>query len=1406
MAKIIGGGPPVNDGERRVIAHLRDHGPADWLVLHNIEIPAHGAAYEVDLVIVTGHGVCIVDVKGTHGRIEVAGSRWYPRRGQPFYSPVRKLRGHARALKGVLEKGRPRLSQLYVDQLVVLIAPDARLVDPNDRSDADALDVVDLPGLIPALADVSRVRVGKARDIRPLRTEVLDALNHGVRKPTKPPQFGNWEVVERLGGHSAEPGEDVAEYRARNASAPSAGTVLLRVYQADPFLAEAERAAQRLAIANAYDAVSRMPPHPCIVGCRDFFPVEDESRYVLVLEDLAGQALTVHLSDPRQALGADARGRVITDLLRGLAHAHAHGVLHRALNPSVVLVTGPSGQSLLTGFDYARPDGTRVQTVSAALAAALDPAYVAPECQTRVQAMSRASDVYAAGVVAFRLLTGELPFATTVDQFAKGSELPDEPMRSAGLPPGLIELLRRMSRQKPSARPTAIEALADLTRLSRHNAPPPPPPSTPPRAADEPSRPDYRNLPEGYQLTRKLTVRRRLGKNGGGFATAYQVYDSIAGEDRVAKIVHRDRESVIDRLRLEYQVLKQLPPHRAIVKVEEADILDGGDIPYLLLEYTPGREVSELVADRSVGPADAVRLGIDVAEGLAFLHSRGVYHCDIKPSNLLRTDDGCKIFDFNVAVTADSTMGRVGGTSKYAPVDFGGYGPVGAVDLADRDVYALGLTLYEVLTGRWPFPDASRSLSERPLDPRTFTGLADLSAELVAVLLRAIAPGRADRYATATEFLAALAAIGDRVRHEPEAAEPVPVMIPGSRVGVNPFVDHLRSLFSQSTDSNAGTRSGAAGARFDLYVSTLLDERLTHDVLAGRSRLVIMTGNAGDGKTAFLDRLLRTAAKDGSVQPVRHANGAEFYYPPSRLRLVTNADGSQDEGDRTNDEVLRDFFAPFAGDDLSGVTGETRLIAVNEGRLVDFLTYHRDRFPALADHVRRELDDQDDIEMLDGTRGPLLSESNSAAVPVLVVNLNRRSLLSGQDEEIGTVFDRLLARMAHENHWVACSSCPLMQTCYARHNALTFSHPAAGPRIMTRLRRLYQLTELRGIAHLTVRDVQSALAYMVTSGRSCEQIHDLYRSDRGEQILDSFYFNSWAGPPATKDRLLALLSQVDVAGVADPALDRRLDYVGPDGGRAVMTVDQRGVYDQRLLGVAFGRLSRAGASSVEQIGQHRRYLAASRRRFYFECVDDERARRMLPYRSATNFLALLAAPERADQHLPEIIKALNRSEGMDGAITTRGGPSGDALVLQTRPVSSGSIRGYRLFPGDQFRLTVAGGRTSPYVESGAQELLLRHQAPSGHVTRLRIRLDLFELLIRLRDGYLPSVAEQQGLHLGLAIFKHELSSAPYQQILLTVTGRDLHQITRQPDGTLVMTAVSAAPAGAETADETREDS
>ena len=361
---------------------------------------------------------------------------------------------------------------------------------------------------------------------------------------------------------------------------------------------------------------------------------------------------------------------------------------------------------MLTGFDYARPEDPRSNSVIARLAEVLDPAYLAPECQNRPERMSRASDVYAAGVIAFQLLTGELPFASSTDQYQRASALPLGPMTAIGLPQPLIDLLQRMCAQAPDARPTAAQAEECLAAASM---------SQPVRAPRR--RMDYRNLPEGYQLTRKYTVQRKIG--GGAFGVVYQVYDNLADADRAVKIVDRDRDSNVARPRA--GVPDPARPAR------RTRTWSGWRAPttstartcrtWSLSTWT-GKTSATWSRSAALGPADTVRLGIEVATGLAFLHANGVYHCDIKPSNLLWTDQGAKIIDFNVAVRTSSSMSRAGGSPRYAPPDVSYAGPPSAADLIDRDVYGLGVTLYEVLTGRYPF-SSRPALGEVAADPRT---------------------------------------------------------------------------------------------------------------------------------------------------------------------------------------------------------------------------------------------------------------------------------------------------------------------------------------------------------------------------------------------------------------------------------------------------------------------------------------------------------------------------------------------------------------------------------------------------------------------------------------------------------------------------------------------------------------
>jgi serine/threonine protein kinase len=1417
-ARIVAVGEAVNDAERRVIAHLRDYAPDDWTVLHSVEIPHENRLFEVDLVVVTGHAVYVIDVKGTHGRIEVDGSRWYPARRAPFRSPVPKLQSHAKQLKTILETAHLPLSRLWTEALVVLPAPDAVLLD-NTPVQRDAKATVALADLIGRLADANRVPVSSGRfdtDISAHHDAIVHAIQGASRAPSGPLRFGSWEVIERLSESQHAEGADILdEYRAKNALAvQGSGTVRLQIRQADPYAPEAERLWQQKRIGIAYEALGKLPAHPNIVGVRDFFAVEDRGVYVTVFDDVPGHALKLHLTGAADPLTADAKLRTIRHVLQGLAHAHSRRIAHRELTPSTILIA-QDGRAMLTGFEYAKTAQQRGHTVMQEARQVADSAYLAPECQADPTAMGMASDVYAVGVIGYRLLTGELPFGSVTEQAGASGQLPADELENAGVRVELAHWLRTLCVTDPSARPSALEALRRLDlAMGARRAPAKRIGSSAGRAAQQPAADQpggsdlsrgadfFKNLPADFQLGTKYLVRHRLGKPG-GFGVAYRVYDTIRSVDRAVKLVLRDRDSALERLKREADVLQRLQsaPHANVVSMVDADRLPAPDpYPYVVFEFVDGKDVAEMIRGGRMGAADVLRLAVDTARGLRHIHDLGVWHCDIKPSNLLWTDDGVKLIDFGIAKTADSSEGHTYTSARYSPPDLDQV-PPNATGYIDRDLFGLGVTLYEALTGgQYPW-DANAPLpGVAPTDPRVaYSGFDDLAPDFAEILLRTISPHRGERFTTAEELLRALREL-ESARDVPMPAplsEPLelsPALLPSDgpdepsppEPNANPFVAHLQTLYSQSRRSNRGTR-GLDPHTMSVYVETALDRELVPALRQGKHALVVVTGNAGDGKTAFLESFERQAQKLDAVFGPRRANGSDFTLDGHRFR--TNHDGSQDEGEVGGDDVLEEFFAPFAGTDESGwddIGGETRLIAINEGRLVDFLSHRHDRYSHLAKLVNLGL------------------VGRATGQTVAVVNLNARDVAvrptdaDGVPQDGESLLERMVGRMTHERFWEDCASCDLAATCYARHNAQTFQHPSAGPQAMRRLRRIYELTQLRGKLHITLRDLRSALAFTLTSGRDCAEIHRLYADGHAQAILDSFYFSAHLGtPPAEdgspreRDRLLSLLREADVATAPQPRLDRRLDYAGLLEDGALVTVDGRGNRDRVLLKQRFDELGRSNHSRghTGQAADHRRYLDAARRLLYFELHDEKRAQKMLPYPSVLRFMELLSGNASVDDERDSVLRALNRGEGLMAQDRI-----GEALALKVREVTGGLIRSYRRFPAHGFRLEPGDAPTSPYVESGRTALRLSYRDPAGSeggTAELDIRLDLFELLQRFGQGYRPSVVDIQGQQLALAVFKNRLAAVPYQEVLLTTHGHDLRRVHRTEDGVLHMADLAA---------------
>ncbi len=1363
MAKIITIGQPSNETERAAIAYLRDHLSDAYTVLHNFELKQGDQWFEIDLAVIAPHAVYVGDVKGTSGEIHVEGNKWEPEGRQPFTSPVPKLRQNARVLKALIVGIPEHLDRkkIYVDAVVLLTSPDAHLNDPAER---DKPNVCALQGCERFFQDASRLPFQPPASTVQHYGAIRQAIQGRARAQSGLPVYGNWKCEERLGSNDA-----FTEYRAYNLHAGRAGGhVLLRAYKADPLLPPEERVAQAKRISNAFRALNKLPSHPAIPAVRDFFPTEGNELFILVTQDAPGQALRVHLRKPGLALTLDQKIRVVRDLLSALAHIHAHGVIHRAVCPSTVII-GTDGQTRLVDFDFARTSVERSFTIGKEAVENVDQRYLAPEVYADPASSSEYADMYSAGLVIYELFTGEPAFKDLTEAIENSAIFLQKPSElGVSAPKGLDGWLQKLCFLDVKQRPKASQALKEFEDLLGPAAGPIPPSESTP----EPKI-DYRNLPAGFVLRGKYSVEKVLGKPG-GFGVAYKVIDTFGDIARVMKI-YTGRENIDERMRQEYQTLLRIPPHPNVVKVIDGDYLEGYGCPYLVFEYLEGADLKEQVESRALSLNDIFSLGSEVADGLAHLHENHAFHLDIKPANLLWTTAGVKIIDFNVAVLGGLPFSGGGGTRKYLPPDLDPTKEQDSDIRADRDVYALGITLYEAITASYPWPNSTVPVpGQLPRDPRTAQDCKDLSQKLVEVLLKSIAPKRADRFASAKSFVEAWRGIK-------QLRQPIPPsgISSGSvsfaevgqeeivRPNTNPFVNYLLTLYSQSRRSNAGTR-GLDRRAEQIYIETALDRALAPAVLGGEFRLIIISGNAGDGKTAFLQTIENDARKRGEVvTPLASGNGCTFKH--NGRRFISNYDGSQDEGEKTNEAVLLEFFGAFEGAGTAAWPDhETRLVAINEGRLIDFLETNSKRFARLRAIVQLGLKTS---EPEDG---------------IVVINLNLRSVVAKPSGTAESILSRLARRLTNPKFWAPCEKCDLRTKCYAFHNARTFQDPVGGPQVIERLSTLYTLTTLRGKLHITLRDLRSALAFMLVGTRNCDEIHEVYQTGQPREISRGFYFNSWMGGDNGQqaDRLLALLREIDVGKVSDPKLDRAFDFRPPNNAAWLLDFEQRGSnYDREILGKLYSDLPSdpAGPSVTTRLNEHREYVAMMRRLHFFECRDAS-WKFLLPYQSGEKMLRLIRGEDDVKLTAERLIRAISRGEGLFDPDRLRG-----KLALQVRQVEGGTIKSYRVFDGDKFTLAVnTEGANSPYLEHFPVGLVLRFEDQSGIRAELRIGLDVFEMLERLNQGYRPTVEEVQGYYLSLTVFKNILGSAPYQEVLLTTSGHEFFGIQRKQAGKLEM--------------------
>lgn len=263
----------------------------------------------------------------------------------------------------------------------------------------------------------------------------------------------------------------------------------------------------------------------------------------------------------------------------------------------------------------------------------------------------------------------------------------------------------------------------------------------------------------GQYLGRYYLVE-RLGE--GGMAAVYKAYDTRLERDVAVKVIRSGAfppeylDQVLRRFEREAKALAKLS-HPNIVKVHDYGEHEGS--PYLVMEYLPGGTLKKIIG-RPLPWQNAVSLLLPIARGVAYAHHRGILHRDIKPANILITEDGepmlsdfgiAKLFEGEQTTTLTGSGVAIGTPEYMAPEQWTGS------TSPQSDLYALGIVLYEMVTGRKPYiantPAAIllKQATEPLPSPRKF--VVDLPETLEQILIRALARDPEKRHQDVKAFI-----------------------------------------------------------------------------------------------------------------------------------------------------------------------------------------------------------------------------------------------------------------------------------------------------------------------------------------------------------------------------------------------------------------------------------------------------------------------------------------------------------------------------------------------------------------------------------------------------------------------------------------------------------------------------
>lgn len=1346
----------VNAGEQRLLDFLEIKLPENYTIIPNVEMvstnPRNRSTqyWEYDILVVAPHAIYNIENKDWRGRLEGDDNYWYLNdRQRP--NPVKLNSLKTKIMHSKLKEYRPSWGKARVQNVVTL----SNTYQNKSGLYGDAANITFLldEKLIeyitsPNFAGVRRDAIVESQN--DIAEFLAGAQNN--KKPEEKKEVLIYEVIEIIDRE-----ENYTEYLCKPKGVTSSIRFRVKEFALNiAGLSPEEMRVREEQIKNQYKALNKIKVKNFYQSVK--FDFDDENQYFYEITDFQDES-TLRAELKKNSFTNEQRLNIIYNIIAALKEAHKENIFHRDINPDNIFMYG--GYAYLGNFgkSYFADHSDEGYTVMGTLSELNVTPYHAFELLNKDA--SRASDIYSIGVLIYELFTNKVPVKTPFELDQVGGKLPDELLPTSinpNLPIWLDELCHKTILVDDEKRIDNLEELEEFIKKSNQ----------PDSIQEDTIKPKKLTPQDNFDLKIGDSVgvniiQKELGK--GGYSKVFKVQHGLQGKVYALKLFHESvsLSSVVD----EYNALQGLD-NPNIVKFVWNDRVNGQF--YTLMEFLDGEDMSNYARGELRLPTiKTFQLAKDMLSALTNMQelSPPLIHRDIKPQNIIW--DNKKRFvliDFNVASLFEENTDYVG-TNPYIAPDL--IQPDMKVSWnSSSDTFSLGITLYELACKNYPWDEKMPRLSKSPKHPQEYN--EKLSDAFAGFIYKAIQPKEEDRFTTAKEMQKALLKIAETDLLKIEAKNSKAEVLKDKNGKQESFIEYINSLYSQSKNGNAGTRAKLESSDFDriTYVNTKLDTILLPTILDGAYKLVIITGNAGDGKTAFIKKI-EEKAKSG--KRLENRNGASFKI--NETQFLSNYDGSQDEDDKANDQVLEEFFAPFEGKVNFSDASEGRIIAINEGCLADFLN-KSGKFKNLENIIEDFFYEDGNTELPEG---------------LLIINLNLRSVIASDiKNNQQSILREQITKITAPELWTKCDTCDLAKKCFIRFNVQSFNDTSAGSEIIKRLEWLLRTISYKRELHITIRDLRSFIAWMLTRDYNCEEIERLVDRMQVEssEFWELLYFNISApiDDNASKDRLIKLIRETDVASTAVPAIDRDL-YFAQHNALKFISFEQR---DFNII-EAFNtnkQILPAHDQDVKSINIIRDRHRSYRRHHFFEGKEMHKSR--LPYQSVYNFYKLIKSdkPEDIQRATFGISKSIALNEGCDNSAAYN-----NYILLSSSQVKDPTAYSFRRFPISDFELKVNKPKhLIKYLEYEPDSLIFRHTNPSHKHVKLIISLDLFEMLEFIGNGFSPSLNDLRGRYIELQIFKNLLENLEYNEVIVTKDNIDYYSISKKNDGNLKLETVN----------------